>query len=103
MRYLITTKIIIIINKTIIDDSKLPLIRLSHTSILFYNSNILKFDNLITFKNILILYNLLNNKYVNDITDFKFNRNKTKFILPLMKTNRLQNTIIFKDLNLIIQ
>ena len=90
-------KIIRIINKKIIDNSKLPLIRLSHTSILFYNSNILKLDDLITFRNILIIYNLLNNKYVNDITDyFKFNRNKTKFILPLMKTNRFQNTIFFK-------
>ena len=88
-------KIIRIINKKIIDNSKLPLIRLSHTSILFYNSNILKLDDLITFRNILIIYNLLN--YVNDITDyFKFNRNKTKFILPLMKTNRFQNTIFFK-------
>ena len=90
-------KIIRIINKKIIDNSKLPLIRLSHTSILFYNSNILKLDDHITFRNILIIYNLLNNKYVNDITDyFKFNRNKTKFILPLMKTNRFQNTIFFK-------
>ena len=90
-------KIIRIINKKIIDNSKLPLIRLSHTSILFYNSNILKLYDLITFRNILIIYNLLNNKYVNDITDyFKFNRNKTKFILPLMKTNRFQNTIFFK-------
>ena len=90
-------KIIRIINKKIIDNSKLPLIRLSHTPILFYNSNILKLDDLITFRNILIIYNLLNNKYVNDITDyFKFNRNKTKFILPLMKTNRFQNTIFFK-------
>ena len=90
-------KIIRIINKMIIDNSKLPLIRLSHTSILFYNSNILKLDDLITFRNILIIYNLLNNKYVNDITDyFKCNRNKTKFILPLMKTNRFQNIIFFK-------
>ena len=90
-------KIIRIINKKIIDNSKLPLIRLSHTPILFYNSNILKLDDLITFRNILIIYNLLNNKYVNDITDyFKFNRNKTKFILPLMKTNIFQNTIFFK-------
>ena len=33
---------------------------------------------LITFRNILIIYNLLNTKYINDITDyFKFNRNKT--------------------------
>ena len=94
-------KIIRIINKKIIDNSKLPLIRLSHTSILFYNSNILKLDDLITFRNILIIYNLLNNKYVNDITDyFKFNRNKTKFILPLMKTNRFHNTIFFKGPNL---
>ena len=48
-------KIIRIINKKIIDNSKLPLIRLSHTSILFYNSNILKLDDLITFRNILII------------------------------------------------
>ena len=90
-------KIIRIINKKIIDNSKLPLIRLSHTSILFYKGNILKLDDLITFRNILIIYNLLNNKHVNDITDyFKFNRNKTKFSLPLMKTNRFQNTIFFK-------
>ena len=41
--------------------------------------------------------NLLNNKYVNDITDyFKFNRKLKKFILPLMKSNRFQNTIFFK-------
>ena len=58
----------IIINKKILDNSKLPLIRLSHTSILFYNSNNLKLDDLVTFRNILIIYNLLNNKYVNDIT-----------------------------------
>ena len=64
------TKIKRIINKNIIDDSKLPLIRLSHKSILFYNSNILKLDDLIIFRNILIIYNLLNNKYVNDITGY---------------------------------
>ena len=87
-----------IINKKIIDNSKLPLIRLSHTYILFYNSNILKLDDLITFRNILIIYNLLNNKYVDDITDyFKFNRKfKTTFILPLMKTDKFQITIFFK-------
>ena len=39
-----------IINKNIIDNSKLPLIRLSHTSSLFYNSN-----DLITFINTLII------------------------------------------------
>ena len=90
-------KIIRIINKKIIDNSKLQLIRLSHTSLLFYNSNILKLDDLLTFRNILIIYNLLNNKYVNVITDyFKLNRNKTKFMLPLMKTNKCQNTIFVK-------
>ena len=92
-------QIIRIINKKIIDNSKLPLLSLSYTSILFYNSNILKLDDLITFRNILIIYNLLNNKYVNDITDyFEFNRNKTKFILPLMKKNGFQNTIFFKGI-----
>ena len=68
-----------------------------HISILFYNSNFLKHDDLINFRNICIIYNLLNNKYVNDITDyFKFNRNKTQFKLPLMKTHKFQNTIFVK-------
>ena len=39
-------------------------------SILCYNRNILELDDLITFRNILIIYNLLNNKYFNDITDY---------------------------------
>ena len=44
----------------------------------------------------LIIYILLNNKYVNDITDyFKFYRNKTKYIVPLMETHRFQNTIFY--------
>ena len=78
----LSQKIIIrIINKKIIGNSKLTLIRLAHTSILFYNSNILKLDDFITFRNILIIYNLLNNKYFNDINDYlKFNINKTKLV-----------------------
>ena len=57
-------------NKKIIDDTKLPLIRLSHTSILFYDINTLKLDDLITFRNILFIYNLINIKYVDDITNY---------------------------------
>ena len=53
-----------------------------------------------TFRNILIINNLVNNKYVNNITDyFKFNK-YNKFILSLMKNNRFQNTIFVKGLKL---
>ena len=43
------------------------------------------------------MYNFLNNKYKLDYNSyFKLNKLKNKFILPLMKSNKLKNTIFFK-------
>ena len=90
-------KVIRIINKQIIDKSKLPLIRLTHTGPFFKKNNILKFEDLIIYRNTLLNYNFLNNKYKLDYNSyFKLNKLKNKFILPLMKSNKLKNTIFFK-------
>ena len=90
-------KVIRIINKQIIDKSKLPLIRLTHTGPFFFLNNILKFEDLIIYRNTLLIYNFLNNKYKLDYNSyFKLNKLKNKFILPLMKSNKLKNTIFFK-------
>ena len=94
---LIQKKTIRIINKNMIDKSQLPLIRLSHTNNMFKYNSILKFNELITFRIILFLYNLLHNNYnINLDTFFIYNKDKTRFILPLMKTTKFQNTIFFK-------
>ena len=72
-------KVIRIINKQIIDKSKLPLIRLTHTVLFF---NILKFEDLIIYRNTLLIYNVLNNKYkLNYNSYFKLNKLKNKCIL----------------------
>ena len=85
-----------IINKQIIDKSKLPLIRLTHTGP-FFKNNILKFEILIIYRNTLLIYNFLNNKYKLDYNSYlKLNKLQNKFILPLMKSNKLKNTIFFK-------
>ena len=85
-------KVIRIINKQIIDKSKLPLILLTHTGHFFFN-NILKFEYLIIYRNTLLIYN----KYKLDYNSyFKLNKLQNKFILPLMKSNKLKNTIFFK-------
>ena len=89
-------KVIRIINKKIIYKLKLPLIRLTHTGLFFLN-NILKYEDLIIYRNTLLIYNFLNNKYKLDYNSyFKLNKLKNKFILPLMKSNKLKNTIFFK-------
>ena len=90
-------KVIRIINKQIIDKSKLPLIRLTHRSdtywSFFFLNNILKFEDLIIYRNTLLIYNFLNNKYKLDYNSyFKLNKLKNKF----MKSNKLKNTIFFK-------
>ena len=87
-------KTIRIINTNMID--QLPLIRLSYTNKMFKYNYILKLNELITFRIILFLiiyiyyylgYNLLPNNYnINIETFFIFNRDKTPFILQLMKT-----------------
>ena len=94
---LIQKKTIRIINKNMIDKSQLPLIRLSHTNNMFKYNSILKLNELITFRIILFLYNLFHNNYnINLDTFFIYNKDKTRFILPLMKTTKFQNTIFFK-------
>ena len=90
-------KVIRIINKQIIDKSKLPLIRLTITGPFLKKNNILKFEDLIIYRNTLLIYNFLNNKYKLDYNSyFKLNKLKNKCILPLMKSNKLKNTIFFK-------
>ena len=46
-----------------IDKYQLPLIRLSHTNNMFKYNSILKLNELVTFRIILFLYNLLHNNY----------------------------------------
>ena len=41
----------------------MPLIRMSHTTGIFKHNYILKFDDLLISRNILFLYNLINNNY----------------------------------------
>ena len=54
-------------------------------------------NELITFRITLLLYYLLHNNYnINLETFFIFNKDKTKFILPLMKNTQFQNTIFYK-------
>ena len=86
-----------------INQTKLHLIRLSHTNnILKYNS-VFKLNELITFRVILFVYKLLYNNYnINLETFFILNKDKTKFILPLMKSTQFQYTIFLKVLNIII-
>ena len=49
-----------IINKQILNLNVLPLIRLSNTSELFISNNILKLNDLVMFRNIILIYKLLN-------------------------------------------
>ena len=72
-------KVIRIINKQIIDKSKLPLIRLTNTCPFLNKNNILKFEDLIIYRNTLLIYNFLNNKYKLDYNSyFKLNKLKNK-------------------------
>ena len=57
---LLQKKIIRIINKKILNLNLLPLIRLSNTSELFISNNILKLNDLVMFRSIILIYNLLN-------------------------------------------
>ena len=79
------------------------LIRLSHTNNMFKYNYILKLNELITFRIILFLYNLLHNNYnINLDTFFIYNKDKTRFILPLMKTTKIQTQFFLKAQNTII-
>ena len=79
-----------------IDQTQLPLTRLSHTDNMFKYNSIFKLNVLITFRIILFLYNLLHNNYNINLEKNLFLIKTTTFILPLMKTTQLQNTIFCK-------
>ena len=89
---LLQKKIIRIINKKILNLNLLPLIRLSNTSELFISNNILKLNDLVMFRNIILIYKLLNKNYKIDFNEyFTLNKRNDRFILPLMKTTKYQN------------
>ena len=51
------------------------------------------------FRNIILIYKLLNKNYKIDFNEyFTFNKRNDRFILPLMKTTKYQNTIFFKGI-----
>ena len=92
-------KIIRIINKKILNLNLLPLNRLSNTSELFISNNILKLNDLVMFRNIILIYKLLNKNYKIDFNEyFTLNKRNDRFILPLMKSTKYQNTIFFKGI-----
>ena len=62
-------KIIRIINKKILNINLLHIIRLSNTSELFISNNILKLNDLVMFRNIILIYKLLNINYKIDFND----------------------------------
>ena len=62
---LLQKKIIRIINKKILNLNLLPLIRLPNTSELFISNNILKLNDLVMFRNIILIYKLLNKNLQN--------------------------------------
>ena len=83
---LLQKKIIRIINNTILNLNLLPLIRLSNTSELFISNNILKLNDLVMFRNIILIYKLLNKNYKIDFNEyFTLNNRNDRFILPLMR------------------
>ena len=54
--------------------------------IYYVKNKILKFEDLIIYRNTLLIYNFLNNNYKLVYNSyFKLNKLKNKFILPLMK------------------
>ena len=96
---LLQKKIIRIINKKILNLNLLPLIRLSNTSELFISNNLLKLNDLVMFRNIIFIYKLINKNYKIDFNEyFTLNKRNDRFILPLMKTTKYQNTLFFKDI-----
>ena len=91
---LLQKKIIRIINKKILNLNLLP-----NTSELFISNNILKLNDLVMFRNIILFYKLLNKNYKIDFNEyFTLNKRNDRFILPLMKTTKYQNTIFFKGI-----
>ena len=94
---LLQKKIIRIINNKILNLNLLPLIRLSNTSTLFISNNILKLNDMVMFRNIILNYKLLNKNYKIDFNEYlTLNKRNDRFILPLLKTIKYENTLFFK-------
>ena len=52
-----------------------------------------------TFRNIILIYKFLNKNYKIDVNEyFTLNKRNDRFILPLMKTTKYQNTVFFKGI-----
>ena len=78
---LLQKKIIRIINKQILILNLLPLIRLSNTYELFISNNIIKLNDLVMFRNIILIYKLLNKNYKIDFNEyFTLNKRNDRFI-----------------------
>ena len=92
---LIQKKTIRIINKNMIDQTHLPLIRLPYTNnILKYNS-IFKLNELITFRIILFLYNLLHNNKIYFTINEKYTIPKHNFFKgPKYYNNLMINNLL---------
>ena len=96
---LLQKNIIRIINKKILNMNQLPLIILSNKSELFISNSILKLNDLVMFINIILIYKLLYKNYKIDFNEyFTLNKRNDRFILPLMKTTKYQNTVFFKGI-----
>ena len=87
---LLQKKIIRIINKKILNLNLLPLIRLSNTSELFISNNILKLNDLVMFRNIILIYKLLNKNYKIDFNEyFTLNKRNDKFIFTIKENYKI--------------
>ena len=68
-----------------------------YTSALIISNNILRLNDLEMFRNIILIYKLLNKYYKIDFNEyFTLNIHNDRFILTVMKTTKYQNTIFFK-------
>ena len=66
---------------------------------LIISYSILKLNFLVMFRNIILIYKLLNKNYKIDFNEyFILNKRNDRFILPLMKTIKYQNTIFFRGI-----
>ena len=66
---------------------------------LIISYSILKLNFLVMFRNIILIYKLLNKNYKIDFNEyFILNKRNDRFILPLMKTIKYQNTIFFRSI-----
>ena len=78
---LLQNKIIRIINKKFLNLNQLSLTILSNTSELFISNSILKLNDLVMFRNIILIYKLLNKNYKIDFNEnFTLNKRNDRCI-----------------------